>query len=432
MIGLMITLVVDTSIIKVYDLIDKDFLPEQGKILLFSVNSSLCLSIEFIIINYVKRSFKRNQLKGRLNIETFFRVSFISLIKLGSLIGFMIFQQLYNSIYSISISILIVAISYGVASCFIVRLAMLFFSWYKLNHDLIVFLYFVSMSLIAFHLVMTAAITGIKMDDRPDEIRNFVGGSVDISVGRYLLLDVVYTTSSVVSFISMWITTALLMNYYRDELIVNAIVYWIILAVPLGYFLINYFYQFVFANLLISYLMVDPVTVSIVLTAFLSLSKPLGGLTFAISFWNTSRIVSYEKNIKTYMIISGWGILLLFGANQGVAQTLGPYPPFGLATVTVLTTGAFLMLIGIYNSATYVSVNDNLRKSIHRRAAESKLLHQIGQAEMENEIQKSVKEITRAKDNLQISSEAPVELDQKELVKYLDQVIREVMKEDKD
>ena len=59
------------------------------------------------------------------------------------------------------------------------------------------------------------------------------------------------------------------------------------------------------------------------------------------------------------MIISGWGIFLIFGANQGLVQTLAPYPTFGLVTNTVLIIGGFLMLLGIYNSALLVSVNDN-------------------------------------------------------------------------
>ena len=51
------------------------------------------------------------------------------------------------------------------------------------------------------------------------------------------------------------------------------------------------------------------------------------------------------------MIISGWGIFLIFSASQAEAQIVGPYPPFGLVTLTVLNTAAFLMLVGIYNSA---------------------------------------------------------------------------------
>src|SRR5215207_9276910 len=193
MLALMVTVVVDTSIIKVYDLVDKDFLPEQGKTLLFSLNSFLCLGIEFAIIKYIERSFMRAQSIRTLNIVVFFRICLISLVTLGALMGFLTFQQLYYGFYSISISALIIAISYGIASLFLVRLAILFFSWYGSNRSLIVFLYFISVSLIAFNLIMTTAITSIKIDDRPDEIREFVGGSVDISVGRYSFLDNVYT-----------------------------------------------------------------------------------------------------------------------------------------------------------------------------------------------------------------------------------------------
>jgi hypothetical protein len=80
------------------------------------------------------------------------------------------------------------------------------------------------------------------------------------------------------SFISIWITTALVTKSYRDKLIINSIVYWIILSIPLIYFLVNYLYKFIFADIMISYLAIDPITVSIILTAFPSLSKPIGGL----------------------------------------------------------------------------------------------------------------------------------------------------------
>jgi hypothetical protein len=290
------------------------------------------------------------------------------------------------------------------------------------------------MLVIAFNLIMTAAFTGAKVSDRPYHAGEYIGSSGDISGGKYVLLDNIYRISSFMSFFSIWITTALLMNYYREKLI-NAIVYWIILSIPLVYFVITYFYQFTIAKLLISYLAVDPITVSIVLGAFLSLSKPIGGLVFAVAFWKISRIISYEKNIRTYMIISGWGILLIFGANQAAAQIVGPYPPFGLATITVLIMASFLMLLGIYNSATLVSANNQLRKSIHKHALESRLLRLIGHAEMEKEIEKTVTKIVQDKDSLEIETEQQqqqsVELDEKELKKYVDFVIREVKKEGK-
>jgi len=78
--------------------------------------------------------------------------------------------------------------------------------------------------------------------------------------------------------------------------------------------------------------------------------------------------------------ISGWGIFLIFSADQAEAQIVAPYPPFGIATVTILNIAAFLMLVGIYNSAILVSANNDLRKSIYKHALESKLLGQNGES----------------------------------------------------
>jgi hypothetical protein len=83
------------------------------------------------------------------------------------------------------------------------------------------------------------------------------------------------------------------------------------------------------------------------------------------------------------------------------------------------------MLLGIYNSATSVSINNDLRKSIRKHAMESRLLDLIGHAEMEKEIQKTVSEIVESQDILDINKEREVELDEKELRRYLDVVIKE-------
>ena len=271
---------------------------------------------------------------------------------------------------------------------------------------------------------MTAVITDLKLTDYPDKILEFIGGSADISAGRYVIIDTIYQVSSIASFFSIWVTTAILMNNYRERL-VNAVIYWITLSIPLLYFLIISLYPVIFSDLLGSYLADDPVTALIITTTVLSLSRPIGGLTFAIAFWKISRTISYEKNVRIFMIFSGWGFLLLFSANQATAQTLAPYPPFGLATLAVLVVGTFLMLLGIYNAATFVSANDTLRKTIRKHASESRLLDFIGHAEMDREIQKTVTKIIESQEEA-LERPKEIELDEKELKRYIDLVIREL------
>jgi hypothetical protein len=427
MIGLIVTSIVDISIVKINDLIDKFFIPQQGRLILFAVNSTLCLFLQFCLIMYIHSFFQRERLNRTLRVKAIYLGSVLSLSILAGLIGLLTFQQFYYGFYYTSIVTVVIALSYGIASGFVIWLAILFFSWYESRHDKIVLLYSISMSVIAFNLIMTATFMGVKVNDRPDLAGEYIGTSGDLTAGRHLLLDNIYRISTLMSFFSLWITTAILMNSYRERLI-NAILYWVVLSLPLIYFILSYFNQWIFGSTLVSYLEFDPVSVSIIVGAFIALSKPIGGLLFGVVFWNISRSIGYEKNIKTYMIISGWGILLIFSSNQAATQIVSPYPPFGLATITILLSASFLMLLGIYNSATLVSANNELRRSIHKHAMESKLLGAIGHAEMEKEIQKTVEQVNRDKHDLEKDLQEPVELDEMELEKYMKFVIEEVKK----
>ena len=425
-IPIFLAIIIDTTFIKTYDLVNKFFLTIQNKIILFSLISSIILIFQYFIFRYLNRILTI-QLTKTQNSSLYSKISIFSILMLGFLFSLLIYQQLFNSYYNTSIIILIIILTYGVASFFILKLSISFFSWYKSTSNIIIFLYFVSMSLIVFNLIMTASITSVKVNERPNEIREFVGGSMDISVGRYLLLDTIYKISSIMSFGSLWITTVILLNRYKNNLL-HTLIYVTIISLPLIFYLISSFYELIFGKLLVSFLMTDPITISIILTIFLTLSKPIGGLTFGLAFWQAAKTIGYEKTIKTYMIISGWGILLLFGTNQAVSQVLAPYPPFGIATITVLISASYMILIGIYNSARLVSVNTQLRKAIRKHTLESNLLESIGQAEMETEIRRTVNSIVHDNDIEKTSTSTNLEFDKEELRKYIDEVITEIKK----
>lgn len=133
----------------------------QSKLILFAVNSSLILILQYFLINYVENSFASN------------------------LIGALIFQMFYYSYYYTSTSISIILLSYGIAAVLIIFLSLSFFSWYKSNHSRIVLLYFIAMLGIAFNLVMTAPFVAVKVNDKPNPATEYVGSSGDISGGKY-------------------------------------------------------------------------------------------------------------------------------------------------------------------------------------------------------------------------------------------------------
>jgi hypothetical protein len=420
-IALSVTLLIEASFAKNNDLISKQIIPMASKVLLFSANSSICLLLQFFIIKYVMNSFGRHGIRKSTKVASFYLISLTSFIASAFLVGLLIFQLYYYHYYEIWINILIISISYGTSALLLGWLSLLFLYWYKSSNNRLVFLYFISMSVIAFNLVLTGLFTGLKLNDNMDRVGEYVGSSGDISGSRHLILGNLYRISSLISFFSIWVTTAILMNSYREKLI-NSVTYWILLILPLLYFLITYFYQFFLNYILISYFHNDPVSVSIFVGAFLSLSKPIGGLIFAIAFWNMSREISYERNMKMYMVIAGWGIFFIFSANQAATQIVLPYPPFGITTITLLNVASYLMILGIYNSATLVSANNSLRNYIHKHAL--KLLNPIGRAEMEKEIQKSVEKISKDKEITEIYREESFEFDESELKKYLSEVIK--------
>jgi hypothetical protein len=305
----------------------------------------------------------------------------------------------------------------------------MFISWFKQRKNLIVLFYFVTIALISFNLIITCVHSIIKINDRPEKVREFVGGSVDISYGKYMILDLIRKVSLTSSFIFMWISSALLINNYKDHP-KRTIVLFIIISMPLAYFLSIQFSPILSYTLLFNYLNVDPILVSILLTLSQSIGQPIAGLIFVILFWNISRIISYERDLGIFMIIAGIGFLLLFSANQASVLSLTPYPPFGVATITIIPIGAFLIMFGIYISATLISENINLRSSIYKITKESKLLHLIGEAEWNKEIQKTVNTIMIDKDLLRKNPEThlELELDEKELKKYIDRIAKEMKK----
>jgi hypothetical protein len=421
MLALAISLILDTAFVKINDLIDKYLIPIQSKLVLFFVNSAICLVLQLIIVKSVLNSFGRGRLNKTPKFRTIYIISLTSFFILAILVGLLEFQLFYNHYYATWISISIITVSYGTSAVLIIWLSLLFFYWFKSSHDLVVLLYVVSMSLIAFHLIITALFIGAKLSDNQDFVGEYVGASGDTAGGSHLFLANIYKISSFISFFAIWNTTAILMNSYREKLI-RSITYWTILVLPLVYFLVTYFYQFFLGNLLNFYFHDDPLTVSVLVSAFLSLSKPIGGTIFAFAFWNMSRVIGYERKMKMSLVIAGWGIFFIFSANQAATQVVIPYPPFGIVTVTVLNLAAFLMLFGIFNSATLVSANNSLRNFIHNSAL--KLLNPIGRAEMEREIQKTVVKISHDKEIAKISSEESFEFDENELKKYLSEVIK--------
>ena len=147
-----------------------------------------------------------------------------------------------------------------------------------------------------------------------------------------------------------------------------------------------------------------------------------------MAFWTLARSIRQDNAVRNYMIISAYGFVLLFASNQAIVLVTAPYPPFGLATISFVGLSSYLLMVGIYSSAISVSLDIGLRNAIRKSVTEqSNLLHSIGTAQMEKELQSRVLTISR-KISDKIEEETGVEssMTEVEMKQYLNDVLKEI------
>jgi hypothetical protein len=315
--------------------------------------------------------------------------------------------------------------SYIVAITMLVLLAQRFFSWFKSNMNSVVILYGLSSTILAINMIFALAFVGIMSFSWPKEIYPiFLGGAFLASGSVIYTLNQMHFISSIVAFTIMWLATTLLLRHYRQR--VGRLKYWIILGIPLGFFLS----QFVILslNLFAPLLKSDPVFFGIVLTLIFTLSKPVGGILFGIAFWTVAKNISHGSVVRDYILISAYGFILLFISEQAITLALVSYPPFGLITISFTGLSSYLILVGIYASAISIGEDMKLRRSIRKYALkESKLLDSIGTAQLEQEIQRRVITMTREHQDTikeEIGIQSP--LNEEDIKQYVDEVLKAI------
>jgi hypothetical protein len=240
------------------------------------------------------------------------------------------------------------------------------------------------------------------------------------------LLDSAYIVSSIISFILTWLATTMLLRYHSKK--IGRAKYWMLAGLPLIYFIAQFLSLSL--NLFTSLLSSDPVLYGILLTIIFTFSKLVGGIFFGIAFWMVARRISRDNIVRKYLIISAYGLILLFISIQVNGIIVTSYPPFGLVTAMFIGLSCYMVLVGIYSSAISISQDVALRKLVRKTAIEeSKLLDSIGTAQMEGEIQRKVIVFAkRNQDKMIEETGIASSLTEEEVKEYLEQVINDVVK----
>lgn len=388
---------------------------------LFIVISAVSWMGQYFVVRLVKKKSKTIRTNELLHLDVMHRAIVLIQSALSTILLFVILQMILGSIYNTLFLTISTLLSYSLAVVMMGLLTWRFFSWFKSYRSFLILLYGLASAAISINAGLTLAFVDTILVDKPIQIRPHLQTSFIYPPHSFLgLLDYTFVISSVVSFLLTWIATAFLLYHHSQTM--GMVRYWIVLSIPLVYFLSQ------FLNLFAPLFQQDPIFFGILFTVLFSFTKIAGGILFGIAFWTLTRKIPKDNAVKDYMTIAAYGLVILFISNQAIVVSSAHYPPFGLVTVSYMGLSSYLILVGIYASAISVAENAKLRQSIRKLALkESKLLDSIGSAEVEQEVlRKAIPMIRKHQSRMIKEAGIKSSLEEADVKEYLNIVLKEV------
>jgi hypothetical protein len=421
---IIVILIVDTSVVKISALIGGLASPTSS-VAIFTVMALIASVGQYLILSYIRtRNHEASAQYGSKLLSGLYKL--VATIQYGLIVilWVLILQMVFTSSYNTLFLEVVIWINYVLAIGLLGFLSQRFLLWFKSNRNVVVFAYSLAMMVICISALFALVYVTNQFT------HSFVGPIVHPALtpvanyeSAYNVFNRGYVIASIMAFISTWIATALLLHSYSRKF--GRAKYWILVSIPLVYFLSQF--QLVFVDVFTSFRISDPILFGIIFTLFFNATIPVGGALFGIAFWSVARNIN-RKAVKQYMMISAYGMMLLFSSNQAVGLTLVPYPPFGLITVSFFGLASFLVFVGIYSTAISVAQDSELRKFVRRAAVrESKLLDSIGSAQVEQEVIKKVMPLLHSQaQNIKEETGIDSSLTDEEAKQHLEDVLAEV------
>lgn len=330
LIGMMIIMLIDTSLSTSF-CISLCSYSLASAVPIFLAVAAISFVIQYVIIRKLP---VRTNIRTNMNWNRKWGHHAIILFQLilATLIGAILLQIVYYSFYSTSGLSVIIILSYSLAFGMLGFLAFRFFSWFRSNKNFVILLYGLASATLAVNTVFTLLYTTLSIEGHPQDVRPYSILSSQFSEDPLILfMSNASTISFTLSFILMWGATVSTMVHYAKR--IGRRRYWIVVSIPLVY----YSTQFLLPLLSVypTLLQFGTVSTTLLFTLLFTFSKPVGGILFGIAFWNISKKIQNEE-VRNYMKISAYGLVLLFTSNQASLLITTPYPPFGIITTSAM------------------------------------------------------------------------------------------------
>ena len=396
-----------------------DFIPEQldssQGIAAFIGIWGIVTVTQYYILAFVKLNNKESRARtGSLNLIHSFVI--IAQFLLTGIIALVILQIFIAQEYNTIMLYITLSISYGLWIVTLGFLAKAFFSWYKLRKNLMVLIFALSMVAYVINGVFGLYSEVDGLAKRSSIIRT---GDVAIFPESPSSINIVYQIASSVGYVLTWIATVMLLRPYIEKL--GKLKFWSIMIVTMGYYLIS------FPLFSLGYFTPSENSNAMTNILIFSLSAIFTGILFGVAFLSVARTLKIGTPARNYMIIAAYGFLLFYIAGSAFVFQAA-YPPYGLISVSFTGLSCYLIYNGLYFAAISVSQDMTLRQSIRKSVMEqSKLLDNIGTAEMEKEVQKRVLTVVKKTSaDMKESTGVDASMNEGEMKDYVELVIKEL------
>ncbi|MGI0051796.1 MAG: hypothetical protein ACRD8K_08675 [Nitrososphaeraceae archaeon] len=340
---------------------------------------------------------------------------------------------LYSNYYNLFIFVIVYTSflsSIGFLSVLTVKLV----RWFTLTPNYSILLYGIAISIFILNTIIGLVyVTQVLLSHtdiiKPASCRALFGSLFHINPGLSIYLSNLYDITSIISFIAVWFVTIFMLKQYSHS--IGKIKYWILVSIPLIVFMTKY-------EIILYYILYNPSILEIIssiksnsivdqiVSTFLNSNLQIGGIFFAIAFLVVVKKIPKGHKIVNALIISLIGMMFLFGSKNVSALIIPAYPPVGIVAISFMGLASYLLLVGIYSSATITARDITLRKYLNKKVEnDTTLLNNIAYAENENEIQKNVKSLMDYSSKWQ-QNNTQHELNQQEIKEIVDDVISEV------
>ena len=338
--------------------------PKSSRIINIS-NTELYLiySIIFIISNIVLLNIV-NIVKDTISNLKQNRYLYFMVLIIQSLLSITLLtiygQILINSNYYNLLIFIIVYNSFLSSIGFLLILTVKLLRWFSLSPNYSVLMYGIAISFFILNtiigLVYVSQILSTHTDIiKPMSCRVLFGSLFHINPGLSIYLSNLYDITSIISFIALWFVTTIMLKQYSRN--IGKIKYWILVSVPLIVFMTKY-------EIILYYFLNDPTILEIfssirsnsildqIAYTFLYSNLQIGGIFFAIAFLVVAKKIPKGHRIVNSLIISLIGMMFLFGSKNVSALIIPAYPPVGIVAISFMGLASYLLLVGIYSSAT--------------------------------------------------------------------------------